>query len=507
MAAGEKISCQVYADHLVNQAPVYDKEILRDVRPAQAGLVGYYKSGVFDPYSTAQHTVDRFRAVQPDLTAPWQTVDGTDCVQKQCDPDSQLIGWGYDRLVYGRERQSWKSQLICFDDVMLKTKAKEHFRQVIDDVLRPATAQVMSHYLARKLAELSGKKICVTIGLPSFTFTWDAGGNVYMNTTKDPTGRLTASILQTFIRPLYAVGAMNAGVKGYDNLQLHTDTDTFHHLQKDEATLLNAWRFGEFAPAAKEFYEYGLSGFIGDFMVKCLQFPLRFNKVAPGRYQIVLPYTNVAATSGIGDVFNDDYNRAQYQFSYINNPGGLRVMPFRAEAVNEMMPFLIRDYGGRWRFAIDNLGADCNGRAIENIRRNKGLFYADFDLAIKPEHPEWLVTFFHKVDLPCVIIVDTCNILADQYPAQNYSSAAVECPSVFTFTTVKYLGNYVIDANTIRVDGNTLVHAAISQPTLAGLVGALPTVSGGTWSILDATAGTIKLSGSTATTVTLPFKV
>lgn len=507
MAAGDKISCQTYANHLVNQGPIYDKEILKDVRPPQAELLGYYRAGTFDAFSGAQHTVDRFKGVQPNVTAAWSAVDGTDCTQKHCDLDANQIAWGYDRDTYGRERQSWKTQLICFEDVMLKTHAKEHFRQIIDDILRPATTQVMSFYLMRKAAELAGKKICVTTGLPDFTFTWDAGGNIYLNTTKDPTGRLTPQILEYYVRPLYANGAMKAGTKGYDNLQLHTDTDTFRYLSKDDPFLKSAWRFGSFQPSAKEFYEYGLSGFVGDFMVKCLQFPIRFNQISAGRYQVVLPYRNVATTEGIGSEFNPDYNRAQFQWSYINNPAALRIMPFKAEAVNEMMPFLIRDYGGKWRFATNDLGADCNGRPIPNYKVNKGIFYADFDLAVKPEHPEWLYLFMHKVDLPCITIIDTCNDLEYPYPAQDYSSDSDECPSIFTFEAVKKSGTYQVAVNSIRVDDNVIVNAAINVATLALLVAALPAISGGTWAIDNLTAQTIKLTGSTAESVIVPFLV
>lgn len=507
MGAGEKISCQVWADHLVAQNPVYDKKILRDVRPTTAGLMGYYKTGSHEPYSNSRHIFDRMKSVQPDLTKPWTQISGEDCTQKLCDLDANMIGWGYERSEYGLENQEWKSQLLCFPDIMLKTDAREHMAQIIDGVLRPATGTIMGNYLSRKAAELAGRKVCVTTGLPDFTFTWDAGGNVYLNTSADPTGRLTAPILQSYVRPLYAVGATTAGMKGYENLQLHTDEDTFRYLQKDDPNIKNAWRFGDFSSASKEFNEYGLAGFVGDFMVKVLMWPLRFNQIAPGRYQIVFPYKNVAVTSGIGSVFNEDYNRAQFQFSYINNPLALEVQPLRAEAVNPMMPFLIRDFGGKWRFAIDNLGADCNGKAIANYKRDKGLFYASFELSIKPSHPEWLYLFFHKVDLPCVIIVDTCNTLEYPYPAQDYDSEAPQCPSVFVFNTATKEGTYQIAANTIIVDGNVIVNSAINVATLALLVAALPSVSGGTWAIDDEDAGTIKLSDSTATSVDLPFLV
>jgi hypothetical protein len=507
MAVGEKISCDTYRSFLVNQLPVYDQEILRDVRPPQAELLGYYRSGTFPAFSSTEHTVDRVKAVQPNLTKSWRSVNAANCEQPICDPPMNKLGWGYERLTYGLEEQSWQTDLLCFDQIDTKTKAKEHFNWIISDILRPATIRINSYYLMRKAAELASRKIAVTTGLPEFTFTWDAGGYEFLNTTEDPTGRLTPPIIQQRVNPLYAVGAMNAGMESFQQLQLHTDNDTLHYMAKDIAELYNQWRFSEFGAAAKEFYKYGLSAIIGDYAVKVLHFPMRFNKIANGRYQVVLPYKNEDVTEGIGDIYNGDYNRAQYQFSYINNPGALRVMGFKAEAINSLMPFMVRDYAGKWNFAMNDLGADCKGQAIANFRKNKGFFWADFRLAIKPEHPEWLELYFHKRDIPCITILSTCN--ADPgYPAQSYDSANELCPSVFEFTaTANGEGNFVIDANTIQVDGNTLVHTAISEATLEALVAALPSVSGGTWAVRDADENTIQLDDSTATTVTLPFVI
>jgi len=503
MAAGSKISCKQYASYLLEQTPNYDKTILKDMRPITAGMIGFYRSGSWDAYTGGRHVLDRFRSVSPDLTKPWQEVDETDCTQAHCDQPANQIAWGSDRTEYGRERQSWKSQVICFEEVMLKTHAQEHMAQVINDVLRPATSKIMAHFLQRRAFELAGKKVCVCAGLPEFTFTWDAGGNVYLNTSEDPTGRLTQPILESYILPQYAVGAVNAGTAGFDRLQLHTDKDTFRYLKKEDPTILNAWRVGDFNGAAEEFYKYGLAGYVGDFMVKVLMFPLRFNKIASGRYQIVLPYKNVAATNGMGDDFNEDYNRAQYQISYINNPDALEIKTFRPAAVNALMPFMIRDYGGKWKFATNDLGADCNGKPVENYKGNKGLFYADFDLSVKPAHPEWLIAFFHKVDRPCVVIVNTCND-DPGYPSQDYSSDPTACPSVFEFVAYESDG-FNVAANTIKVDGNTISHGAIGEGTLAAFIAELPSILGGTWAVESVPDKTFTLTGSTAESVEIPF--
>lgn len=517
MATGNFISCKSFASFLVSQEPVYDKQILSDVRPFD-GLIGYYETGAFDAYSGTTHTFDRFNSVFPNTTTEWASTNGGSCVGTPCDQDEAKIGWGYTRRTYSLEQQSWGSDLLCFDQIMTKTRAKEHYRQIIDEVLRPATNWIMTAYLQRKAFELAGKRICVATGLPEWNFTWDAGGYVYLNVTNasgggalSPTGRLTAEILRTQIKPLYAVGAVQAGKEGFENLQLHTDIDTFRYLGKEAPTLYDAWRFGEFGPAAKEFYKYGFTGYIGDFMVKCLQFPLRFNKVADGRFQQVLPYTNEAATEGIRSVYNTAYDNAQYQISVINNPRALKVMPFKPEAVNAQMPFMVRDYGGKWQFVTNDLGADCNGRPIDNSRGNKGKFIADFRLAVKPQRDEWLVALFHKVDKPCVTIIDVCN--SDPgYPAQDYNSANTPCDSVVEFTAVQSDGGtYDIAVGGITCDGNVVtMGGAISEADIGDLVTAIQAVwdaegLAGDWTVEDETAGTIQLTGGTCTDVSIAF--
>lgn len=525
MATGNVISCKQFASFLVSQEPVYDKEVLKDIRPFD-GLIGYYNTGSFDAYSGTTHTFDRFNSVFPNVTGVWENPTGASCVGQPCDPSENKIGWGFTRSTYSLEKQAWGSDILCFDQIMTKTKAKEHFRQIIDDVLRPATNWITTYYLQRKAMELSGYSptgisggaFACKAGLPAISFSWVGAGYTTLRVldsagapvTAASLGLLTPDILRSRVTRQYFLGAIQAGKEGYDSLQLHTDKETFRYLAKSNSQLTDSWRFGEFAPAAKEFYKYGFMGFVGDFMVKVLQFPLRFNATATGgNYTLVLPYKNVAATEGLRSEFNGDYDRAQYQISYINNPRALRVLPFRPEAVNPNMPFMVRDYGGRWKFATNDLGADCSGRPIDNSRGNKGKFIADFQLAVKPEHPEWLEAIFHKVNGACPVIIAGCAEDPGD-PAQNYNSANGVCNPTIQFTAVPVTGgtNFVLNANeSILCNDNFITSAAINAANVAALVVALQTVwdaefgaASGTWSVVS--GNVIQLASSTFPTTT-----
>lgn len=517
MPAESLVGCRKYASYLASDLPQYDALVIKDVRPDLAQMAGYYKTSSFDAYTGLSHSFDRIHGVHPDTTRPWTSTEGgTACVGTPCDPDENLIGWGWSRETYGLEEQSLATPLICFDEVMTKTRAKEHFRQIIEDILRPASMKVLSAWILRRTAELAQTKIAVATGLPAFTFTWDAGGYVFMNPTEDPTGRLTTPILQDGAWDQLLLGGTTADENGFSPLNLWTDKDTLRYMTREDPTLQDNWRFQTFGPANVEFYKYGFRASVGDYLARVLLAPMRFNKIADGRYQQVLPFENNSAFEGLKMEPNSDYKRAQYQFSLVTRKDALNVKPFRPEALNPNMPFLVRDYGGQWKFVMDNLGADRSGRAIENYRRNKGKFYADFRLAVKAEHPEWLVLYFHKTDRPCITLIETCN--ADPgYPDQNYNMAfdECECSSEISMTAIaNQAGTFSIAANTIVVDGNIVTHAAITGASLAALVTDLDAKWGtagfdGTWTVSDAPTNLILLTFAageeTVSTVSIPF--
>jgi hypothetical protein len=196
--------------------------------------------------------------------------------------------------------------------------------------------------------------------------------------------------------------------------------------------------------------------------------------VGPGRYNVVQPYVNSATTTGLGNVYNTAYQNAQYQISYINHPMALEVKPFKPGQVNKMMGFMLRDYAGKWQFATNDLGANAAGVAIANYKKNKGKFFADFKLAIKPSHPEWLIPIFHLREGPCIYGVSTCNP-SPGYPAQSYNSAPTLCPYIYQWVAVidSTTNVYTIPANTLKLNGNFTGNPQFTGATIAALATAM----------------------------------
>lgn len=531
------VTPQQFAQFLDEQLPVYDSLIIRDIRPTD-GFIGHVSVGQWDPFDATQHSRDRFRHVQPDLTKKWEAIANNgsggqlSCEGSQCDPTENFICWGYNRITYFQERQSWRSQTLCFDQILTVNKAQEHIEQIVADILRPATSAVMSQYLRKRILDHAGKKWAATATMADFTFAWvNSGDSEYLlDSSQLPTSKLTPQMLQRRVADLRNLGYFGKWSNdpffgGYDSMiELVTDDETAWELDKlvTDLKVSQSWRFNQEWTAAHDYYKYGIGGSLGNYMVRIDPFPLRFNYVGnvgggtPYRFQTVLPYRNYTAagggahapTVGMGDYTNSDWPLAQYQMSIIHHRMALMVRVQRMEQVNALMPFAVRDLSGQWRFAINDLGADCNGNVIANYRQNKGFFYADFQPSVEPRYVEWEEVIFHKREPAVVTVVDTCA--SDPgHPQQYYNSACTLCGTTLTFTPqADGDGNFVLGASSVTCDDDIVANDAISSASLAALVIALNADSAlgalGTWQAFGAD---LQLLSSACEDLALPWVV
>jgi len=463
-----------FTNLLMTQLPVYVPQILRDVTPTD-GLMGHIQTGQWDPYSGVQHIQDRFRGVKANTAKKWYDVSDTGCVagnQAPCDPPENEICFGWERTTFGQQRQSWKSQLFCFDQMLSATKAVEHIAQIVGEVLKPATSDVTSMYVRKKALELSGTKLTASAGLTPFTFTWSTTGDeeIFMNPSAFPTSKLTPEMIQRQIPKMRGIGYFGNWTNdpfwgGYGQFaELITDDDTCWDMDKvaTNQRLADLYRF-QIWNAAHEYYKYGMGGQIGNYMTHVDPFCLRFNRRG-NQLQLVLPYHNDPTTVGIGRDWNDDYDRAQYQISFTWHRFAWQLEVQKMEAVNPLMPFLVRGLNGEWRFAMNNLGADCAGKPISNYRQNKGFFYADWRLAAHPLHTEWLTAWLHLREPKVIYTVAPCA--ADPgYPEQDYNSACDGCGTTFEWQPDLYPSQSMSASTT---NGDATVTVADTSNLAAG---------------------------------------
>lgn len=467
--AGQIIAACDFPQFLVDQTPRFDEMIMQDIRPTDGWL--YNVSTGTTPMGTpTEVTQDRFRSVFPNTTKVWtrKTAAGPGCVGNPCDPTEHQVGWGADRLTWYAEQQYWNTPLFCYDQDMHITAAEEHLSQIISKILKPATTDISSNYLRRrhllwaKMKNVANANCGYTGTDGVFTFEWTLGGplgddEIFFDCSAAPNRifKLVPQMLQNRFNDLMLKGY--AGENPFKDtspfIELVSDMDTTWGLEKlggqtgvgpsNSPNVLGNWRFTNFDESTK-YWRYGFSGQIGNFMVRVDPMGLRFNYVtdlgagAHGgngnryRYQVVLPFVNSITTgaggaAGLGSEPNPDFFRAQYALSQIHHKKGMELLVPDAQPLNPEMPFGHRDFGGKWQFVMDNLGADASGNVIQNKRRNKGQFIADFNYYVRPLHYEFLEVFFHKREQFCVPEIDVCSP-DPGYPAQEYSSTLPSCP-------------------------------------------------------------------------------
>jgi hypothetical protein len=232
--------------------------------------------------------------------------------------------------------------------------------------------------------------------------------------------------------------------------------------------------------------------------------------------QVVFPYTNVSATEGIKEDVNADYDKARVQLDFIWHRKAMTSLVRDTTAINPEMPFAMRDFAGKWMFAMDNLtcGTDVNGNpiAVDNSWRNKGKFLAMWSFATQSEYPELAEAFLSLREEACIVDIPTCAN-DPGYPAQNYNSANTPCSTtniVLTFTPTlnAKTGTYEVLANSVLCNGLNIFSDAITgTSTLATLVAQMNTLlsSMGSWTVLNATQ--IQLTGTACQSVEIAWMV
>ena len=461
---GQIVAACDFPQFFVDQTPKFDELIMEDIRPTDGWLLNV-STGTTPMGTPTEITQDRFRSVFPNTTKVWTKVNanGPGCVGNPCDPKEHQIGWGADRLTYYAEQQTWGTPLLCYDQDMHITHAEQHVSQIINEILRPATTAVSSNFLRKRGLLWAKKKNIANKNLDQFTYAWtlaDTDGDgvaddeIYFDCSASPDNvfHLVPQMLQNRFEPLMRIGydGKNPFKETSGMIELVTDMDSCWFLDKlggqlgvgggSGPSVSGNWRWEQWG-AANAYWRYGFSGQIGNYLTRVDPMGLRFNYVtdlgagaAPNRYryQVVLPYKNGVTTgaggsAGLGSDENSDFDKAQFRISYIWHKKAMELLVPDARPLNPEMPFGHRDFGGKWRFAMHDLGADSAGNVIGNKWENKGQFIAWFKYYVRPLHYEFAEVFFHKGEQFCIPEIDVCSD-DPGYPSQEYSSTLPSCP-------------------------------------------------------------------------------
>lgn len=513
------VSCSAFTDFLSRRSEHLDDAIIHSMHPIDT-WVGHVSVGRFKAEDGVEHTFDRFENVYPDLRGAWEDVTAASCVGKPCDPSVTLIGLGFTRDSYKLQRKSYATDLFCFDQILSADRAKQQFAHVIRTLRRAASIITSNRFRTEGLRIAKYKWSCANNSLVPITATWDAT-MTFLTVSTLPTSKIGARHLQRRVQPQIRNGALGEEINrgGAPMLEFVSQMDEIWNFVEGNPELADHWRFQDFEKAG-EYFKYGWTGTIGNFGLRDDSFSLRFNIVgqnADGTWtlQRVEPYTNVSATEGIKEDVNSDYDNARIQLDFIWHRKAMTSLVRDTTAINPEMPFAMRDFAGKWMFAMDNLtcGTDVNGNpiAVDNSWRNKGKFLAMWSFATQSEYPELAEAFFSLREQACIVDIPVCS--SDPgYPAQSYSSSNATCGTtniVLTFTPQinSAAGKYQLPADSMLCNGLNIFHPAISESTLAALVATLNNVlsAAGTWAVASGT--TITLTGTSCQTVNLDWTI
>jgi len=514
------ITCAKFGDVLSRRSEHLDDEIIRSRHPMD-DWIAHVSTGKFPTQSGVEHTFDRFENVFPDMTGVWEDVQAQGCIGQPCDPASKKIGMGFTRDSYRLQRKAFETDLFCWDLILSADRAKEQYAHFVR-TLRRASVMISADRMRHEAVRIAGQKWATTLAgnkLTAITAYWNSTGTI-LNVSTRPTSKIGARHLQRRVQPQILLGALgdNINRSGAPMLEYVNDMESVWDMVEGSPELTDHWRFKDFDDADK-YWKYGWTGRVGNYGMRADSMPLRFldlntqNSDGTWQLQIVYPYTNVGATEGIKEALNDDYQNAHIQANFIWHRLAMTNLVRDTTSINPMMPFGARDFAGKWMFGMDNLtcGQDVNGNpiAVDNIRRNKGKFIADFSLATKSQYPEFAELFLTLREPACIVGLPTCSD-DPGYPTQSYDSANAPCPtSTVVLVDTPLLsagGTYEIVRDTIQCNGIQIVHSPITgTSTLATLVVQLNSLVGalGVWAVAGST---ITLTTTACTNIGLPWK-
>jgi len=430
------VSCTQFTDFLSRRAEHLDDELLRDITPV-GSLIGMFETGRFPAQDGVSHTFDKLNRVFPDMSGAWTDVSIGSCIGAPCDPTEVKIGLGFTRDLYKLQQKNYATDLFCFDQILSADRAKQQYAQIVEN-LRDATNLIISDRLRTEAFRVAQYKwSCMTGATPLTAITFTETGNL-INVVPStlPTSKLVVNMLRRRIQNQILQGALGKVPTGMPpEIEVMADQEYIWDLVEGDTTLSDHWRFNEFGMGAKEYYQYGWTARVGNFMLKSDLHPLRFQLSNDGvTLNRVFPYNNIAATQGIRGAVNDAYLNAPYTVVFIWHRRAVRNLVRDTTSIHPMMPFAARDFGGKWQFVMDNLtcgtAQDANGLtipiAVDNSRRNKGKFIADFEFATQAMYPEYLEAFLCRREPACTVGVPPCAS-TPAYVTQDYTSSNSTC--------------------------------------------------------------------------------
>jgi hypothetical protein len=507
----DSLTCRQFSNVIMRRTEHLQDDILKDITPINS-MTGMVETGSWKAFSGTSRTRDKFNRVAVDQHVAWSEVSDVNCVGTPCDPSETEICFGSTRIEYGLEKKSFRTQLVCYDQILTLDRAVEFWANAYQQLRDVQELVIENRYMSEYFRVAENKWVAQTNALTPFTFT-EVDNLITLTVSALPTAGMVVNMLKRRLQHQILTGSSGrTPMGGTPQLEVLTSMETIWELLQGNSNLTDHWQFQAFEAGSKEYDTYGWAGRVGNFMLKAALRPLRFQINPNGTLTQVFPYTNIPSSSGIKGIVNQTYIDAPVEALAIWNRRVMRQLVLDTAQVNPNMPFSARSLGGKWQFVQNNLtcGLDVNGNpvAVDNSRMNKGRWISDYEFATDPQFPEYGEVFLFLRAPPCIVASEPCG-LSTAYPEQNYDSSCDGCETETTTLTVLPIkdsgGTYEIIANSIQCNGITIAHSAITgTSTLAALVVQLNLLVStlGTWAV---SGPNITLVGTACTSIAMPW--
>ena len=420
------ISCNLLSTTLARQTPVFDKEFLKDFISDMPGLpyIGRHQTETWED-GAAIRWFDKVHVGQPDYTAPWGsrgTTNGSDCDNSL--PPRQFISGGTTRDSYGMDFKMIVSQLWDLNQLRQIPNLAGQIREMYRNIRRIPMGFTADYLRTRFLSRndtlyVCGSAFTETPIVPGVTID-DNASTITLGAGNAPTSDLSLSYLNYYQQSLSMKGydiesglakgmrSLVTGQRTYQRLVgLNPEVKAQLHLLgvKDVSPLyqigagVNADPFGSFAPTFDDHQK-------------------RYQETAPGSgtFTRVLPYYNVAASTGIKPVVNPAYLNARFAVSEIIHPKSATLLTPKPKKVHEMIPTVNSAMWGTWEYFNDRVlkyqqqdGTICD---IDNLLQWKFFWACYMELGFRYEQKPLTIPIFHLIDgagKACNVDVPVCG--------------------------------------------------------------------------------------------------
>lgn len=397
------IDCTKFSSFLFRRTPNFIKDVVRDMIPRDVLWTSLYENKTWDSFTGTIHTWDRVHVAHANDAGDWEPIDAGACAMNICDPSARAIDWGSTRSTFTKLRRAYKTRILCLDQIRNVEEAAEQIDAIWKGLAR-VPEDVNSNFM-RYMAALGSNQLYIC-GTNDYKVTTTAsmftGGLNLVNlgsTTYLPTSKLQMPYLERQVPSLQYNGYFSGDFTPTGRFQCITDMQSVLELCNGNPALTAMYNSADFEKGGK-YFAYGAMMGCGNFLFKIDPFPARFYHAGSGVLRRVFPFQNSAATVGLKPVLDPQYEAAPYQMSIIPNKMAREVYVGEIPSIHPELKFGSRDLYGKWQWINDaylqaydpNTGATCN---MENPRRNKGYFLADFEAGVRNVRPELECVILH----------------------------------------------------------------------------------------------------------------